>query len=128
MRAYIFFITLLISVFLMNSICISGEANEIVCDSAIKIANDFAKRNNYDVSNSDIEIIKLKKGLERGPIRLVGLMRSFPIEMDLLFKKEFWVVFFYPKGQLEKPDTLGGDFCVLVDLYSGEVLDFFAGQ
>ena len=128
MRENVFFIILLVSVFLMSSNCISGENKEIAYDKAIQIAKDSAKSNNYDVSSSDIEIIKFKRGLEKGPIRLVWLMRSFPIERNLLFKKEFWVVYFYPEGQLEKPDTLGGDFCVLVDLYSGEVLDFFAGQ
>ena len=60
---------------------------------------------------------------------MVTLIRLFPREMAaVVINKEYWVIFFYPKGQMEKADTLGGDFTTLVDLHSGEVIASSAGM
>ena len=99
---------------------------EITNDKAIEIAANAANSQGYNAKNSDVEVLKVKKGIERGPFRIVAISRFFPIETVL--NNEFWVVYFYPKGQLEKPTILGGDFTALIDLHTGEVLDSFAGQ
>jgi hypothetical protein len=103
--------------------------SEITVDQAISVAANEAAKKNFDTNNADIEVLKVKKGLERGPIRMVTLIRLFPREMAaVVINKEYWVIFFYPKGQMEKADTLGGDFTTLVDLHSGEVIASSAGM
>lgn len=103
--------------------------SEITADQAIRVAKKDAAKKKYDTSKADIEILKVKKGLEKGPIRMVTLVRLFPKDMAAaVTSKEYWVVYFYPKGQMEKADTLGGDFTTLVELHSGEVIYSLAGK
>ena len=108
---------------------LSLEANdriEISPSEAINIAIDVAKKQNFNVNNRDIEVLKVKGKIERGPIRLVWLIRYFPREeRNILFNNEYWIVYFYPKGGLEQPHILGGEFCALVELHSGDVLAAF---
>ena len=112
--------------------CSGGKYNsEVSIDKAIQIATNAAQKKQYNVQKADIEILKVKKKLERGPIRLVLLINLLPFpkeKLNLLFEKEFWIVYFYPKGNLERPHILGGDYLVIVDLYSGEVLAEFEGK
>lgn len=101
----------------------------MTADQAIKLATDEAKKRNYDTRQSDIEVLKVKKGMERGPIRVVTLVRLFPKDLaPVLMKNEFWVVLFYPKGELEKPGTSGGDFIALIDLRTGKIIKSLAGK
>jgi len=104
--------------------CAEEKCNsEVSIDKAIQIATKAAQKKRYNVQTADIEILKVKKKLERGPIRVFCVIRQFQKEkQNLLFKKDFWIVYFYPKGNLERPHILGGDYCVIVDLYSGDVL------
>jgi len=101
---------------------------EITITNAIRIATNFADKKKFNTQNADVEIVKVKKGLERGSITLTWLVTQFPRATALqVINNEFWVVYFYPKGQLESANTLGGDFCVLVDLYSGDVIESLVG-
>ena len=60
---------------------------------------------------------------------MATLVRHFPKEMArTVISKEYWVVYFYPMGQMEKADTLGGDFTTLIDLHSGEVIFSLPGM
>ena len=123
----VFFVILLTSFWVVS--CSSAGSSEISADYAIHITRELAKNNNYDTSNVDIEILKVKNGPERGPIRLVWLINYIPKdEFQALTGSEFWVVYFYPKGALERPGRLGGGFCALIELYSGKVLFSFEDQ
>ena len=103
--------------------CSEKSAIEVPAKEAIRIASKIAKEKKFAVDLSDIEILKVKNGNEKGPIRLVWLMRYYAREeWNMFFKKDFWIIYFYPKGELEKPRTVHGEFCVLVELYSGQVL------
>lgn len=107
---------------------LSANANEyeIAAKDAIAIAKAEATKKGYESSAKDIEVIAVRKGIEKGPIRLSWLIRYFPAnERDFILRNEFWIVYFYPKGQLEDPHILGGEFCALVDLHSSEVLAAF---
>lgn len=102
---------------------------EISMDDAIRIANDLANTVNYNTTTADIEVLKVKNGKERGPIRLVWLMRYLSKdELPILLTNDFFIIYFYPKGLLEGRKILGGGFCALVELYSGNVLFSFEDQ
>lgn len=99
--------------------------SEIAVENAIKIATNIAKSENYNTQDAAVEVIKYKKGIEAGPIRTIMLFQTFSKEeAPKLINNEFWMIYFYPK----KRTVLGGDFCVLVDLYSGKVLGAIAGK
>lgn len=90
--------------------CGKKQGDEISSDEAIKCAVKEASRQNYETNNTDIEILKVKKGLERGPIRMVTLFRQFGRDMaTAIATREYWVIYFYPKGGMEKdgPKILG---------------------
>jgi hypothetical protein len=110
--------------------CGKGKViSELTVDQAIAVATKEAAKKNYDTTKADIEVLKVKKGLERGPIRMVALVPHFPKDMaTAIITKEYWVIYFYPKGQMEKANILGGDFLTLVDLHSGEVIEAYAGK
>jgi hypothetical protein len=104
-----------------------GQA-EVTVENAIEIAAKYAAKKNFDAKTADVEVIKVKKGIEKGPMRMVFLLPKFPKDRaQIIFNSEFWVIYFYPRGTLEKANTLGGDFIVLVDLYSGNVIESVAG-
>lgn len=127
MKNLILFVLLMAA---LNISCAVNNANaEIASEEAIRIAADAAKKHNFDTSLADVELMKVKNGVERGPLRIVWLVRSYPKEISSkLLKEEFWVVYFYPKGQLENATILGGDFTTFIDLHSGKVIDAFVGQ
>lgn len=104
--------------------------NELQADDAILIAIQTAKASNFNISKSDIEAIRVKDGYEKGPMRLVSIIRYFPKEKHKsLLSNEYWIVYFYPKGTLEKPGLLGGgEFYVLIELHTGKVLESFKGS
>ncbi len=106
--------------------CSNKQRTEITADEAIRIAAAHARTKNFETDSTDIEVLKVKKGIERGPIRLLSVVRYFP--KDMILNNEYWIVLFYPKGMLEKSDHLGGDFTALVDLHSGKILGSFAGM
>lgn len=119
------FIAISIEICLLTS-CSYVKSITVNSIEAIRIATDTAVANKFSTKQTKIEIIKVTKGVERGPIRFVWLINNFPKEdIQILLKREFWIVFFYPKGLLDGNLMLGGGFCVLVDLYSGEVLYSF---
>ena len=123
---YIVIISIFLAVYLLASIVPAKDKVEITSKNAIDIAIKSAEKKKYDTKIRSVEVLKVKKHEERGPIRLSWLIRYFPIEeRDIIFKNEFWIVYFYPKGTLESPRILGGEYCVLVELYSGEVLSSF---
>ena len=108
-----------------------NNSGELSVEEAIKFAVKDAAQKKYDTSNTEIEILKVKKGMERGPIRMVTLFRTFGPDMaTAVATKEYWVVYFYPKGTMEKdgPKILGGDFTALVDLHSGDIIASRAGM
>jgi hypothetical protein len=110
---------------LLNTSCYSKEDAELDQENVITIATNFVKQHGYSISDTEVELLRVKDGLEKGPLRVVWLRRSFGLTPDTsLFEREFWVVYFYPKGQLKKPDMLDGDFCVFIDLYTGEIIDY----
>lgn len=124
MKNYVYLFVVLFA-FLWPSLSVSGgkSETELTASQAIKIASIFTTKNKYDATKVDVEAIKVTKGTERGPIRLLWLLRYFSgDEVDTILKNEFWIVYFYPKGFLEDRTLLGGGFCVLVDLYSGKIL------
>lgn len=126
MRKQITIICLMLVSLCVTSACEGKDKVEVPVENAIKIAAAIAKKKKYDTESADIEVMKVKKGIERGPIRLVWLMQYFPKEeRKILFENEFWIVYFYPKGDLEKSTVLDGEFCALVELYSGKVLTAF---
>src|ERR1700690_3637091 len=96
---------LILTVLCSWSCATKSEQSELTVDQAIRIAAKEAARKNYDSTKADIEVLKVKKGIERGPIRMVALIRIFPPEMSkAVISKEYWVIYFYPKGSLEKAD------------------------
>lgn len=109
--------------------CYSKNKEAIDSTEAIRIASISAAKDNFSIEQKDVEVLKVQNGLERGPIRFVWLMKYFLKEdIEILLQKEFWIIFFYPKGLLDGNKVLGGGFCALVDLYSGEVLFSFEDQ
>lgn len=101
------------------------DKSEITVEKAIHVATNIAASKNYDTQNTAIEVIKYKKEIEKGPIRTMWLFQTFPKdEAPKLMNNEFWLVYFYPK----KTTVIGGDFCVLVDLYTGKVISSIAGK
>lgn len=123
-------VTILALIFLLiHPVIVAGDINMLDVNEAIKIAKRWASKNNYDYDQADIEILKVGKGTARGPVRFGWLSRYFSgKEIDSLIQKEFWIVYFYPKGLMEGKGTLGGGFCAIIDLYSGEVLSSFSSQ
>lgn len=122
-------VLLVVLVFVVLVSCVDKNINgELSANDAIKIATNEAIRNKFDTSNSEIEILKVKGKYERGPLRYLSVMRFIPKEKRKeLLTNEYWIVFFYPKGQLENTMSLGGEFYVLVDLHSGKILESFSG-
>lgn len=109
--------------------CAHNNKLEVSKIEAIKIAKENASNYKLDSNNFDIEILKFKKGNNKGPMRIVWLFRNHPKSIAKeLVDKEFWVIYLYPKGQLKNPTILGGDFKAFIDLYTGEVLYSFPGQ
>lgn len=124
------FMIMLIGILLNAAACNQKQGkSEITAESAIEIASKAAKSKGYNSNNTDIEILKVKNKLERGPLRLVCLVQHFPKELtQYILNNEYWVVYFYPKGQLERANMLGGDFLTMIDLYSGKVIESYAGK
>ena len=122
-------INLLFSLSVMCAGCKGGGNLEVSPEDAIQIATKVAEQKKYDLKKADVEVLKVKKGIERGPFRLAILLLYFQKEeKQQILENEFWIVYFYPKGQLENPRFLGGSFCVLIELYSGEVMESFFTQ
>jgi hypothetical protein len=111
-------------------VCLAGgDKIEVKIDQAISIAIELAKKDNYNTEIADVEVLRFKGDLEKGPIRAVLISDYFfGMELEGLLQKDFWLIYLYPRGQLESPRFLGGDFYAFIDLYSGEVLASFAGQ
>jgi hypothetical protein len=125
----IFFCIIIAIAVSTSTSCYCKKKEAIDSAEAIRIASTFAANDNFSIEQKDIEVLKIKKGFERGPIRFVWLMKYFSREdIEILLQKEFWIIFFYPKGLLDGNRILGGGFCALVDLYSGEVLFSFEDQ
>ncbi len=100
-----------------------ASVSEVSESDAIDVAITEARLINYNLDGSDIEIIKVKQGIERGVFRLSWLVRFFPRKyFNLILENDYWVIYFYPKGLVDDPRSLGNEFCVLVDLYSGNVI------
>lgn len=115
--------TLVFVILCLTKVTLANDRPETTYQYAIDVANREAKKLNYDPEKKDIEVLKVKKGIERGPVRLSWLLRYFPYEeRKVIWENEFWIVYFYPKGNIDEPAVLGGEFCVLVDLYSGKTL------
>jgi hypothetical protein len=128
-KTYLTCLVILLITVLLGACSKNNEQTDLTADQAIKIARNEANRKNYDTKNCDIEILRVKKGVEKGPIRLITLFQSFPRDLaPVIAKGEFWVIYFYPKGELEKAHTLGGDFITLLDLHSGKVIEAIAGK
>lgn len=128
MNKQFFIVVFCFLVYLTSSGCAKGT-DEISANNAISLAKKVASESKFDISNTDIEVLKVKKGLERGPFRFAMIMRVAPKETwQGLLDKDFWIVFFYPKGQLENADTLGGDFITIIDLHSGKTLAYIPGR
>lgn len=103
-------------------------ASEIIDQKkAIKIAIDVASKNEYNTENIDIEILKVTDGYDRGPVRLswVIMRLSSKEAVERILNSKFWIVYFYPKDAFKHGGTLGGGFCSLVDMNTGEVIQFF---
>lgn len=112
------FISLLLLLINLNA-CTGKPKTEVKIDEAIRIATVSAEKSNYKVNSMFIEHLKFKDKFEKGPIRLNWLVRTFSPDVAANFaKNDFWVVYFYPKDR----NLLGGDYYVLVDLYSGNVI------
>jgi len=110
-------------------ILFSCSKSDISVDKAIQIAVTEAEKNHFDTKISDVEVLKVKKGIERGPIRIVSIMRYFPKErMKIILDNDYWIIFFYPKGNLDHPHILGGEYTVLVELHTGNILASYAGM
>jgi len=102
---------------------------EVSQERAIQIALDAAKKESFDVNGKDVEVLRFKSGLERGPMRIVWLRRTIPTTIaEKIEDKEFWVVYLYPYGAMIVPSPLGGDFTAFIDLYDGSVLSTWTGQ
>ena len=105
------------------------DKSEIGVDKAIEIAAKEAEKNKFDPKTSDIEVLKVKKGIERGPLRIMSIARYFPKErLKIILDNEYWIIFFYPKGNLDNPRYLDGEYTVLVELHSGNVLASYPGS
>lgn len=131
MKHRLLFLLIVLFLLVAQGCAKKNEGGELSVDEAIKFAVKEASRKKYDTSNTDIEILKVKKGMERGPIRMVTLFREFGPDMaTAVATREYWVIYFYPKGSLEKdgPKILGGDFTALVDLRSGDIIASRAGM
>lgn len=126
--------TLLIILALVFSTCVSyaegTPLNEVTTDQAIQIAVAAAEAKDFDTKETVVEVLKVKKGPERGPMRMVWLVRTFPKSMsDKVLHKDFWVIYLYPKGTMEgSAHTLGGDFTAFIDLYNGSIIDTWLGM
>lgn len=107
--------------------CKYKQNNELSIDDAVSIAKRVVTSKNIDVGKFDVEALKVKSKYEKGPIRLTFVARFFPKEKyKWLLDNEYWIVYFYSKGGLDKPDRLGGEeFYVLVDLHTGKVIGSF---
>lgn len=119
---------LAILLLLATNVACSGRAEktEIPVEKAIQVAKNYAASQKYSwKEETAVEVIKIKNGVEQGPLRITLLMNSFPRDKVPEFvKKELWFVYIYPK----KGSVLGGDYCVLVDLYTGGVIAANAGM
>lgn len=115
----LFFLIIVLSLLVALGCAKKNQGGELSVDEAIKFAAEEASRKKYDTSQKDIEILKVKKGMERGPIRLATLLQTFGPDMaTVVATREYWVIYFYPRGT----GILGGDFTALVDLHSGEII------
>ena len=122
-------IVLVVALLVIISCSREKDRTELTVKNAIQIATKFAGKNNFHTKTTDVEVMKVKKGIERGPMRMVLLLPKFPRDKSqIIFNSEFWVVYFYPKGTLENRGILGGDFIILVDLYSGDIIESFEGR
>lgn len=124
MRLQIFFIVFVLSV---NVACSpQAQKAEIPVEKAIQIAKNYAASQKHNSQEETaVEVLKIKNGVEQGPLRTSLLMQSFPRDQVPKFaKRELWFVYIYPK----KNSIIGGDYCVLVDLHNGEVIAAKAGM
>jgi hypothetical protein len=120
---------IIIALFLLVSCAEEKHNSEISVDKAIQIAKSEAHKRKYTTLMTGIEVLIVKKKYANGPIRMSWLIHHCTEEkLNILLKKEFWIIYFYPKEQMERPHLLGGDFFVAVDLYSGKVLAVHEGQ
>ena len=123
------FMSLVFALLFTASCSKNKDKSEITVEQAIQIAVKNATEKKFDTKNADIEVLKVKNGVEKGPLRILSIIRFFPGEKrKIIIDNEYWIIFFYPKGTLEKPDSLGGDFTVLIDLHSGKILASYAGM
>lgn len=101
------------------------QTGEVSVDDAVSIATTVAKSKNLDVGKLDVEALKVKNNYEKGPMRLAIVVRFFPKDKyKWLLDNEYWIVYFYSKGALDKPEHFGGkEFYVLVDLHTGKVIN-----
>lgn len=116
-----------LSLLFVPSLCLGDE---ITAKQAIEIAKSHALSvYNYNAENVDVEVLRVKKGVERGPIRILWLMHTMLHEDPKVYwDRDFWVVYLYTKNLLNNPTVLGGSFVALVDLYTGEVFAASEGE
>lgn len=77
MRIQILAIFLLLAV---NVACSrQAEKTEIPVEKAIQVAKNYAASQKYNwKEETAVEVIKIKNGVEQGPLRITLLMHSFP--------------------------------------------------
>ena len=123
---------ILLFTILMNIVTCSYAMSEklISQEEAVRISKIDAIANRYNPDNKEIEILKVKLGTERGPIRLSWIIRRLSSKDDIkmILHREFWIIYFYPKGALDSHENIGAlgeGFCSLVDMHTGNVIFSF---
>ncbi|MEW6290972.1 MAG: hypothetical protein AB1545_14070 [Thermodesulfobacteriota bacterium] len=108
--------------------CTGTLTSEIISQQeAIRIATKVANQNGYNTDNKDIEILKVAEGVERGPVRMSWVIArlSSKDEVNKILNSKFWIIYFYPQKAFEGSGILGGGFCSLIDMTTGEVIQHF---
>lgn len=108
--------------------CTGTFASGIISqDEAIRIASKVANQNGYNTDDKDIEILRVADGVERGPVRMSWVITrlSSKDEVKKILNSKFWIIYFYPQNAFEGGGILGGGFCSLIDMTTGEVIQYF---
>ena len=111
--------------------CTFAISEEVISqEEAVRISKMDAIANKFNLDNTELEVLKVKSGIEKGPMRLSLIIRRLSSKDDakMILHREFWIIYFYPKGaldRLENTGVLGSGFCSLVDLHTGKIIFSF---
>lgn len=122
MRRSIAFLIMAASIlFFCTTVPAYGNGMKITKDKAIEIASIEAKKVGYDIGIMNIKTTKYDTPWNEY-LPKESNEEYYVAKKNKLKNREYWAVYYYPNRDKVGIGYKGGDFCIFVDVHTGEII------